>query len=105
MYSETVAREDNDELCERRFEMVMESEPFFNNICVSNTSTCFSKSNSSRFSCSGTYTIIQTYRNKCGIIEYVAAGVTSGVIYKFNMGPRGWVVGAGVGKLILCGSV
>lgn len=51
------------------------------------------------FSFRTTYTVIQKYRNKCGIVEYIAAGMTSGFLYKFNMGPRGWLVGAGLGKL------
>lgn len=48
---------------------------------------------------SGTYTIIQKYRDKCGVLEYFIAGITSGVLYKFTLGPRGWIVGAGVGRL------
>lgn len=48
---------------------------------------------------SGISTLIQTYRGKYGIIEYVVAGGTTGALYKFNMGPRGWVVGGGLGEM------
>lgn len=46
----------------------------------------------------GISTTISVYRGKTGIVEYVAAGVVSGSLYKLNMGPRGWIVGGGLGK-------
>ncbi|CAH1969568.1 unnamed protein product [Acanthoscelides obtectus] len=45
-------------------------------------------------------TMIQVYRGNYGISEYVIAGSTTGALYKFNMGPRGWIVGAGVGSVL-----
>lgn len=30
--------------------------------------------------------------------EYIIAGGVSGFIYRFKMGPRGWIVGAGLGR-------
>lgn len=89
--------------CKRCLQMVMENNFIFNNICVTSIFHryfCFGF-NIYIFNFSGTYTIIQAYRNKCGIIEYWIAGATSGLLYKFNLGPRGWVVGAGLGKLSL----
>ncbi|KAJ8974028.1 hypothetical protein NQ317_001816 [Molorchus minor] len=51
----------------------------------------------------GISTIIQAYRGKCGILEYVIAGGTSGFLYKFNAGPRAWIVGGGLGSVLgLC---
>ncbi|VEN48696.1 unnamed protein product [Callosobruchus maculatus] len=46
----------------------------------------------------GISTIIQVYRGKYGISEYAVAGGTAGAMYKFNMGPKGWIVGAGLGN-------
>ncbi|KAJ8920116.1 hypothetical protein NQ315_011772 [Exocentrus adspersus] len=53
----------------------------------------------------GISTAIQTYRGDYGIVEYVVAGGASGVMYKFNMGPRGWIVGGGLGSVLglICG--
>ncbi|XP_057657999.1 RPII140-upstream gene protein [Diorhabda carinulata] len=50
-------------------------------------------------------TIIQTYRGNYGISEYVVSGVVTGTMYKFNMGPRGWIVGGGLGGVLgfICG--
>ncbi|KAL1495097.1 hypothetical protein ABEB36_010568 [Hypothenemus hampei] len=48
----------------------------------------------------GISTVIQTYRNKYGILEYLSAGAISGWIYKFYQGPRGWVAGASVGSVL-----
>lgn len=42
--------------------------------------------------------MIQTYKGEYGISEYVVAGGLTGTMYKFNMGPRGWVVGGGLGS-------
>lgn len=49
----------------------------------------------------GISTGISVYRGKTGIVEYVTAGMVSGVLYKLNMGPRGWLVGGGVGKITI----
>ncbi|EFA10175.1 RPII140-upstream gene protein [Tribolium castaneum] len=43
---------------------------------------------------------ISVYRGKSGILEYVVAGLFSGTLYKWNMGPRGWVVGGGLGAVL-----
>ncbi|CAH1170376.1 unnamed protein product [Phaedon cochleariae] len=53
----------------------------------------------------GIATTVQVYKGKCGIMEYVAAGGLTGALYKFNMGPRGWIVGGGLGSLLglICG--
>ncbi|VEN48695.1 unnamed protein product [Callosobruchus maculatus] len=48
----------------------------------------------------GISTIIQVYRGKYGISEYAVAGGTAGAMYKFNMGPKGWIVGAGLGSVL-----
>jgi hypothetical protein len=48
----------------------------------------------------GISTTISVYRGKTGIVEYVAAGVVSGSLYKLNMGPRGWIVGGGLGAVL-----
>jgi len=55
----------------------------------------------------GLATTIQVYRGKCGLLEYVAAGGLAGFMYKFNMGPRGWIVGGGLGATLgcICGAV
>ncbi|CAH1112808.1 unnamed protein product [Psylliodes chrysocephalus] len=45
-------------------------------------------------------TMIQTYKGEYGISEYVVAGGLTGTMYKFNMGPRGWVVGGGLGSVL-----
>nr|XP_023019952.1 RPII140-upstream gene protein [Leptinotarsa decemlineata] len=52
-------------------------------------------------------TTIQVYRGKYGIMEYVAAGSLTGTLYKFNMGPRGWLVGGGLGSVLglFCGGM
>lgn len=41
------------------------------------------------------------YRNKYGVLEYAAAGGIAGAMYRFNMGPKGWVAGSLVGKKTL----
>lgn len=41
---------------------------------------------------------IQVYRNKYGITEYAIAGGVTGALYRFNMGPKGWLAGGLVGK-------
>nr|CAH7739532.1 unnamed protein product [Callosobruchus chinensis] len=46
----------------------------------------------------GISTMIQVYRGKYGFSEYVIAGSSTGAMYKFNMGPKGWIVGAGLGN-------
>ncbi|XP_018579112.1 RPII140-upstream gene protein [Anoplophora glabripennis] len=53
----------------------------------------------------GISTAIQTYRGKYGIREYVIAGGMTGAMYKFNMGPRGWIIGGGLGSVLglICG--
>ncbi|CAG9862573.1 unnamed protein product [Phyllotreta striolata] len=53
----------------------------------------------------GISTLIQTYRDKSGISEYVVAGGLSGFLYKFNAGPRAWIVGGGLGSVLglFCG--
>lgn len=50
--------------------------------------------------CSGISTVISVYRGKSGILEYIGAGLLSGTLYKFNAGPRGWVVGGGLGAVL-----
>lgn len=45
----------------------------------------------------GICTTMQVYRGKYGIVEYVCAGTVTGAMYKFNMGPRGWIVGGALG--------
>ncbi|XP_050300288.1 RPII140-upstream gene protein [Anthonomus grandis grandis] len=52
-----------------------------------------------------TATVIQVYRGKYGIIEYAAAGAVAGFAYKFYSGPRGWIVGSGLGVVLglVCG--
>ncbi|XP_066157248.1 RPII140-upstream gene protein [Euwallacea fornicatus] len=54
----------------------------------------------------GVSTLIQVYRNKYGIFDYVCAGGITGSLYKFNMGPRGWIVGGVLGSALgfICGS-
>lgn len=51
--------------------------------------------------CRAVSTVIQLYRGKYGIMEYVGAGAATGFMYKFNAGPRGWVVGSGLGKWLI----
>lgn len=53
----------------------------------------------------GLSTMLQVYRGKYGIVEYVAAGGLTGFMYKFNMGPRGWIVGGALGSALglICG--
>ncbi|XP_066249249.1 RPII140-upstream gene protein [Euwallacea similis] len=55
----------------------------------------------------GVSTIIQVYRNKYGVLDYVCAGAITGSLYKFNSGPRGWIVGSALGSVLglICGSV
>ncbi|KAG5889237.1 hypothetical protein JTB14_006373 [Gonioctena quinquepunctata] len=50
---------------------------------------------------------MQAYRGKYGITEYVVAGGLTGALYKFNMGPRGWIVGGGLGSVLglFCGGL
>ncbi|KAL3270371.1 hypothetical protein HHI36_009417 [Cryptolaemus montrouzieri] len=48
----------------------------------------------------GLSTMISVYRGKNGIIEHVLAGAGTGALYKWQMGPRGWIVGCGLGALL-----
>ncbi|XP_072384294.1 complex I assembly factor TIMMDC1, mitochondrial [Diabrotica undecimpunctata] len=52
-------------------------------------------------------TMIQVYKGSYGISEYTIAGTTTGALYKFNMGPRGWIVGGALGGVLgtVCGGV
>ncbi|RZC42743.1 RPII140-upstream gene protein [Asbolus verrucosus] len=45
-------------------------------------------------------TMISVYRGSSGILEYIGAGFISGSLYKFNMGPRGWIVGGALGSAL-----
>lgn len=78
--------------------MELEIVFIFNKFCVSRLFMQSLQSYSLIFR--GIYTLIQVYRNKCGVLEYIIAGSTTGALYKFNMGPRGWVVGAGLGSVL-----
>lgn len=42
-------------------------------------------------------TCVSTYRNKNGVLDHAIAGLVTGFSYKFTMGPRAWLVGAGLG--------
>ncbi|XP_063922274.1 RPII140-upstream gene protein isoform X1 [Zophobas morio] len=55
----------------------------------------------------GVSTTISVYRGKTGILDYVAAGLVSGSLYKLNSGPRGMIVGGGLGSVLglMAGSV
>ncbi|XP_018333781.1 RPII140-upstream gene protein [Agrilus planipennis] len=45
-------------------------------------------------------TFVSTYRNKHGILEHVIAGATSGFLYQLQVGPKAWIVGAGLGVFL-----
>ncbi|KAF2885657.1 hypothetical protein ILUMI_20508 [Ignelater luminosus] len=45
-------------------------------------------------------TSLAVYRGKNGILEHLAAGAVAGSTYKFQMGPRGWIVGGGLGIVL-----
>ncbi|CAG9767213.1 unnamed protein product [Ceutorhynchus assimilis] len=53
----------------------------------------------------GLTTLIQVYRGKYGVMEYVGAGAATGFLVKFNGGPRTWVVSSAVGSTLglICG--
>ena len=46
---------------------------------------------------SGITTVVSVYRGKSSIWEYLTAGVLTGSLYKFSMGPRGMLAGGLVG--------
>lgn len=48
----------------------------------------------------GIQTVISVYRGKSSIYEYLAAGGTTGALYKFSMGPKGMVSGGLVGMTL-----
>lgn len=48
----------------------------------------------------GISTCISTYRNKNGILDHSIAGLVTGFSYKLSMGPRAWLVGAGLGCVL-----
>jgi len=43
-------------------------------------------------------TTTAVYRGKFGILEHALGGCAAGMLYKFNIGSRGVIVGAAVGK-------
>ncbi|XP_063218014.1 RPII140-upstream gene protein [Bacillus rossius redtenbacheri] len=53
---------------------------------------------------SGSYMLVSTalsvYRGKSSVLEYVAAGCVTGALYKFNLGPRGMLVGGLMGSVL-----
>ncbi|KAK9881748.1 hypothetical protein WA026_017269 [Henosepilachna vigintioctopunctata] len=48
----------------------------------------------------GLSTMISVYRGKNGILEFILAGTATGALYKWQMGPKGWIVGAVVGSFL-----
>lgn len=51
---------------------------------------------------SGLTTTISAYRGENGILEHSIAGTLAGFLYKFKLGPRAWIVGAGLGFILRC---
>ncbi|XP_030761692.1 RPII140-upstream gene protein [Sitophilus oryzae] len=54
----------------------------------------------------GIATLIQTYNEDYGIMEYVVSGGLTGFMYKFYAGPRACIVGTGLGSALglMCGA-
>lgn len=48
----------------------------------------------------GLTTTISAYRGENGILEHSIAGTLAGFLYKFKLGPRAWIVGAGLGVIL-----
>lgn len=48
----------------------------------------------------GISSAVAVYRDKTGIMEHFVAGICTGLMYKFNMGPRGWLVGGALGMVL-----
>lgn len=52
-------------------------------------------------------TTISVYRGKSSVLEYIAAGTLSGMIYKFKTGPKAMIAGGAVGGFLgaMAGSI
>ncbi|XP_044754256.1 RPII140-upstream gene protein [Coccinella septempunctata] len=48
----------------------------------------------------GLSTTISVYRGESGICEYALGGAITGALYKWQMGPRGWIVGGALGGIL-----
>ncbi|XP_060529420.1 RPII140-upstream gene protein [Cylas formicarius] len=55
----------------------------------------------------GSATAIQTYRGASGVMDFVLGGALAGFLYRFNMGPRAWLVAAPLGASfgLVCGVI
>uniref|UniRef100_A0A6M2DJX7 Complex I assembly factor TIMMDC1, mitochondrial n=1 Tax=Xenopsylla cheopis TaxID=163159 RepID=A0A6M2DJX7_XENCH len=52
------------------------------------------------FSYVGIVTVFSVYQDKSTIWEYLAAGSVTGALYKLKLGPKGMIVGGGVGLVL-----
>lgn len=52
------------------------------------------------YSFRGLSTIISRFRDKSGVLEYSLAGLITGSIYKFGLGPKGMISGGFFGCVI-----